>query len=114
MEKETLADTVMETLKEKLNSMADSNKGWNKKIQVCFSDINVAYLVHIGEDGTVIQFDKKPLEEAESADVAVHTTVDVLDGIMKRETNAMMAVMQGKIRIDGDMSVLTKLASAFM
>lgn len=114
MEKEEEADSLMETFKEKLNDMADSNKGWTKKIQICFEDIKTAYIIQIGEDGTVAQFDKKPLEEKESADATVNTTVDTIQGIMKKEINPMMAVMRGKVRIEGDMGVVTKIASAFM
>jgi putative sterol carrier protein len=116
MEKEEYADKTMETIKEKLNGMADSNKGWNKKLQMCFTDINVGYLLQIGDDGTVSQFDKNPLKDGKGqpADVSIYATVDVMEGIMKKEINPMMAMMQQKISIDGDMSALTRLASVFM
>jgi putative sterol carrier protein len=116
MENEELADTLMETAKGKLNEMADSNKGLNKKLQICFTDIDKGYLLHIGEDGTVDQFDKNPLTEGKGApaDVSVYTTVDVISKLIKKELNPMMAMMQGKIRIDGDMGLITKLASIFM
>jgi putative sterol carrier protein len=115
MEKEERADTLMEKLREKLDMLADSNKGWNKKIQISFDDIEKVYIIKLGEDGTVQQFDKRPLgEKDESADATVYMTVDVIEGIMKKEINPMMAMMQGKVRIEGDMSVLTKLAPVFM
>lgn len=115
MNKEELADNVMETFIGKLNSMADANKGWNKKIQLCLEDIEKAYIIQIGDDGTVEHSDKKPLQEKdESADASVYTTVDTINGILKKEVNPMMAVMQRKVRIEGDMGVITKLSSAFM
>ena len=115
MNKEELADNVMETFIGKLNSMADANKGWNKKIQLCLEDIETAYIIQMGDDGTVAQSDKKPLQEKdESAHASVYTTVDTINGILKKEINPMMAVMQRKVRIEGDMSVITKLSSAFM
>ncbi len=115
MNKEELADNLMETFIGKLNSMADSNKGWNKKLQLCLEDIETVYIIQIGDDGTVEHSDKKPLQEKdESADASVYTTVDAINGILKKEINPMMAVMQRKVRIEGDMSVITKLASAFM
>ncbi|MBU6998179.1 MAG: SCP2 sterol-binding domain-containing protein [Theionarchaea archaeon] len=114
MDKEEYADSLMEKFKEKLNSMADSNKGQRKTFQLCLEDVEKAYLIKVGEDGTVEELNKKPLpEKDDSADISVYTTVDVIDGIMKKELNAMMAMMQGKIRIEGDMSALMKLASAF-
>lgn len=113
MVEEERVDALVETFKQRLNGMADSNKGWTKKLQLCLEDIGKAYIMQIGEDGTVERSDKKPIAEKESADATVNTTFDVLDSIMKKETNPMMAVMQGKIRIEGDMSVLTRLASVF-
>ncbi|MGC1120371.1 MAG: SCP2 sterol-binding domain-containing protein [Candidatus Methanofastidiosia archaeon] len=114
MDKEEYADSLVERFKDRLNSMADSNKGWKKTLQLCLEDVGKAYIIKIGEDGTVYDTSKKPLLEKESsADVSVYTTVDVIDGIMKKEINSMMAMMQGKIRIEGDMSALMKLASAF-
>lgn len=113
MAEEEQLDALMETFKQRLNNMADSNKGWNKKLQLCLEDIGKAYIIQIGEDGTVERSDKKPIAEKESADATINTTFDVLDGIMKKEINPMMAVMQRKIRIEGDMGVLTRLASVF-
>ncbi|MGD2249846.1 MAG: SCP2 sterol-binding domain-containing protein [Candidatus Methanofastidiosia archaeon] len=113
MDKEERADSLMETFKEKLDNMAESNKGWTKTIQVAFTDIEKVYIMGVGEDGTVQKFEKKPLAEKESADATVTMTVDVIDGILKKELNPMMAVMQGKIKIDGDMSVLTRLQPVF-
>ena len=113
MEREELADTLAETFKERLNAMADSNRGWNKTLQLCLEDIEKVYIVKI-VDGEVENLDKKPMEEQdESADATVTTTVDTIDGLLKKEINPMMAMMRGKIKIKGDMGVLTRLASVF-
>lgn len=116
MEKEKLMDSHMETLKARLNSMAATNKGLNKMLQFCFTDIDTGYLLHVGNDGTVDQFNKNPLKDGKGqpADVTIYSTTDVVDSILKKEMNPMMAMMQGKIRIEGDMGLLTKLASLFM
>ncbi|MBU7037839.1 MAG: SCP2 sterol-binding domain-containing protein [Theionarchaea archaeon] len=114
MDKEEYADSLLEKFKDRLNSMADSNKGWKKTLQLCLEDVDKAYIIRIGENGTVEEMSKRPLQEKDdSADASVLTTLDVIDSIMKKELNAMMAMMQGKIRIEGDMSALMKLASAF-
>lgn len=47
-------------------------------------------------------------EDAE-ADTVVITTVDTLDALRKGELNPMMAMMGGKIKIKGDMSLAMKL-----
>jgi len=116
MEKEEFTDNLMETIKEKLNSIADSNKGLNKNLQMCFTDIDKGYLFHIGDEGTVDKSEKNPLKDGKGgpSDVSIYTTTDVIDALIKKEMNPMMAMMQGKIRIEGDMGLLTKLASIFM
>ena len=47
--------------------------------------------------------------EDKEADTVVTTTVDVLDQLRKGELNPMMAMMSGKVKIKGDMSLAMKL-----
>ncbi len=111
MKKEELAHTLMETLKKELNAIADLNKGWNKKIQFTFTDINIGYLIELEEDGSVKHIHKKPLEEGtfEFVDATVSLTVEGMNSIMKKEINPVMAMTQGWLQVDGDMSVLARL-----
>ena len=89
MEKEELADTMAETFREKLNALANANKGWNKKIQFCLDDINVSYIFKFEEDGTVPQIGKKLMEKGktESSDATVHLTVDTMEGLLTKRIN---------------------------
>lgn len=115
MEKEEQADALIETFKEKLNAVANSNKGWNKKIQIVVDDISMGYLFQMGEDGTVANLDKYPVKgKAEPADATVHMTVEVMEGILEKRVNPVMAMTQGLIRIEGDMGALTRLGPVFM
>lgn len=109
------ADNLVETFKERINSKADSYKGLNKNLQFCLEDMGLTYLIHIGEEGKVTQVDKKPLKEGKfpSAHVTVITSMEVIDRLVKKELNPVMAMMQGKVRVEGDMGLLTKLASLF-
>ncbi len=111
MEKEVLADTLMEMFKERLNALANINKGWNKSIQFFLDDISIGYFIRFKEDGTVSYVDKIPLEKGkvESANVTVHLTVDVMDRIMKREIHPVMALTQGLLQVEGELSVLSRL-----
>ena len=47
----------------------------------------------------------------ESADCVILTSLDTLAELMSGQVNAMMAVMSGKLKIKGDMSVAMKLQS---
>jgi putative sterol carrier protein len=116
MEKEELADKMAETFREKLNAMASANKGWNKKIEFCLDDINIRYRFTFQEDGTVPHIGKKPIEagKAEPADATVHLTVDTMEGLMNKKINPVMAMTQGLLKIEGDMSALTRLAPVLM
>jgi putative sterol carrier protein len=115
MEKEELADNLMETFKERLNAVANSNKGWNKKIQVVVDEISTGYLLQMGDDGTVKSMDKYTLKGApEPADATIHMNTEVMEGILEKRVNPVMAMTQGLIRIEGDMSALTRLGPVFL
>lgn len=45
------------------------------------------------------------------ADCTVSTTIDTLQGLKDGSVNPMMAVMTGKIKVKGDMSIALKLQS---
>jgi putative sterol carrier protein len=116
MEKEELADTMAETFREKLNALANANKGWNKKIQFCLDDINICYIFEFEEDGTVPHIGKKMIKKGktESADATVHLTVDTMEGLLNKQINPVMAMTQGLLQIEGDISALTRLAPVLM
>ena len=50
------------------------------------------------------------LEDGE-ADCTITTSLDTLMSIQKGDTNPMMAVMSGKVKIQGDMGLAMKLQS---
>jgi len=62
-------------------------------------------IVHIdlsGEEAQVTNDDKP-------ADCTITTSIETIDGIRKGDINAMSAVMTGKVKIKGDMSLAMKL-----
>lgn len=114
MEKETQADALMEEFRGKFNSMAAMYKGWSKKIQFHLEDIEVVYVVQPGEDGTIKHIDKERVNKGKvgPADVTVHLTFQIMEGILKKEINPIMAMTQGLLSVDGDTNTLTRLLPA--
>ncbi|GAB5552638.1 MAG: SCP2 sterol-binding domain-containing protein [Saprospiraceae bacterium] len=51
--------------------------------------------------------------EDKEADCVITTSVETLDGIRTGKVNPMMAVMTGKVKIKGDMSLAMKLQQLF-
>ena len=51
--------------------------------------------------------------EDKDADCTITTSVETLDGIRTGKVNPMMAVMTGKVKIKGDMSLAMKLQQLF-
>jgi putative sterol carrier protein len=49
--------------------------------------------------------------EDKEADTTVTTTIDTLDKLRNGDLNPMMAVMSGKVKIQGDMGLALKLQS---
>jgi putative sterol carrier protein len=63
-------------------------------------------VVHIDQQLQVTNQDKE-------AECTISTAMDELDKIIKGETNAMAAVMFGKLKISGNMGVAMKLQNLF-
>lgn len=113
--KEKIAESLMETYKEKLNNLTYSdNKIRNKKILICLEDIKIAYLFCTGKNGLVEQYHRKTLQEGknEMSDVRISTTVYVLSRITEREMSHIEAILEKRMYIDGDISTLVKLLRA--
>lgn len=110
MEKEKLAESMVETFRDRLNGLADVNKGWNKRILFSLEDINVQYLLQFEENGTASLKKGK----TEPVDATVRLSVDTLKGLMEKTINPVMAMTQGLIQIEGDMSALARLAPVLM
>ena len=67
----------------------------------------VDYIVYIDGSGdtNVVSMDDK------EADCTISTSMETLMGMQSGDVNPMMAVMGGKIKIEGDMSLAMKLQS---
>ncbi len=75
--------------------------GKSLKIQL---DTGVVHIDLTGDEGIVTNEDKP-------ADCTVITTEETLVGLKTGSVNPMMAMMSGKIKIKGDMSLAMKLQS---
>ena len=53
----------------------------------------------------------KVTNENKKADCEIKTSIDTLNALRKGDLNPMMAVMSGKVKIQGDMGVAMKLQS---
>lgn len=69
-------------------------------------DQGVIHIDFSGDSPSVTNEDKE-------ADCVITTSVDTLDGIRSGKVNPMMAVMTGKVKIKGDMSLAMKLQQLF-
>jgi len=63
-------------------------------------------------EGAVMVDDSGVRAGDEEADVTLSADPDTFQGMMEGETNPTSAFMTGKLRVDGDMGMAMKLASA--
>ena len=63
-------------------------------------------------EGSSIVGDEGVSAGADDADVTLSADPDTFQGMMEGETNPTSAFMTGKLKIDGDMGMAMKLASA--
>lgn len=64
-------------------------------------------IVHIDLTSDEAKVTNEDLE----ANTTIKTSIDTLDKLRKNELNPMMAMMTGKVKIDGDMGLAMKLQS---
>lgn len=64
-----------------------------------------------GEGAVIIDANGARISD-EPADVTLSADVDTFQGIMTGDTNPTSAFMTGKLKVDGDMGMAMKLASA--
>lgn len=67
-------------------------------------DGNTVYIDGSGEGNTISTDDK-------DADTTITTSIEVLQQLKAGDLNPMMAVMTGKVKIDGNMGLAMKLQS---
>ncbi len=79
--------------------------GMDKRLKFVL-DGQVVHLDFTGDTPAVSNEDKE-------ADCTITTSLDTLNGIRTGSVNPMMAVMSGKVKIQGDMSLAMKLQSLF-
>jgi putative sterol carrier protein len=113
-EKKRKADELMSLIEERLNKNKEATKNWGKTVHLIFTDIDTGYRLRFAMDGsnTIEKEEASKMKSAE-AQATVSTTVDTLKGVIDGTSSPVLAVMSGKIKIDGEMGTLMKLLPAF-
>jgi putative sterol carrier protein len=75
-------------------------------------DIGGSVKFDIEGEGSIIVDDEGVRAGDDDADVTLSADPDTFQGMMEGETNPTSAFMTGKLKIDGDMGMAMKLASA--
>ncbi len=113
-DKKREADEIMEKIEKRLNEKKESTKDWGKTLHLIFTDIDTGYRLRFTMDGTcTVEKEERSKMKATDAEATVSTSVDTLKGIMEGTSSPILAMMGGKIKIDGDMGALLKLMPAF-
>lgn len=92
-------DAILAGINEKAANIGPIGK--TLKMQL---DDKIVYVDGTGDSNVVSQDDKE-------ADCVISTTMDTFTSLASGDLNPMMAVMSGKVKIKGDMSVAMKLQS---
>lgn len=82
-----------------------SMEGFTQTLQVSFTDLGENYVFTI-EDGKLSNVEKKSLP---NAGIVITVSSTVLDGILIKKSNPMVAYMTGKLRMKGSREDLTRL-----
>lgn len=93
----------LETILEKLQTQASNISPIGNTVKFVLDDTTI-YVDGTGDANTVSAEDK-------DADCTISTSMDTFQKLKSGDINPMMAVMTGKIKIKGDMSIAMKLQS---
>ena len=94
---------MMEQVIERFKTQADNAAPIGGSIKFML-DGNAVYIDGTGEKNVVSAEDKE-------ADCTISTSIETLGKLTSGDLNPMMAVMSGKVKIDGDMGLAMKLQS---
>ncbi|MEL6141882.1 MAG: SCP2 sterol-binding domain-containing protein [Bacteroidota bacterium] len=94
---------TLEQFTEKVSEAAKKAPSLGKSIKLVL-DEGVVHIDLTGEEAKVTNEDL-------DANTTITTSIDALDKLRKGELNPMMAMMSGKVKIKGDMSLAMKLQS---
>jgi len=92
--------------KKEMVAKLDAKRAWlpDKRIKIDFGEKGVLLLDGVGE---------RVSEEDLEADTVVRISWDDLQALKRRELDPMAALMQGKLRIEGDMGNAMQLTRLF-
>jgi len=93
----------LQAITEQFQVQANKAPAMEKTLKFVFEE-GVVFLDMTGETPSVTNDDRE-------ADCTITTSIKTLDALRKGELNPMMAVMSGKVKIKGDMSVAMRLQS---
>ena len=94
---------MLTELTDKIRRSAEGKDGFGKAILL---DLGEEGAIRIDGAGETVAVNN----EAGAADTTISMSSETLDGLMKGEVNAPMAVMTGKIKIAGETALALKLA----
>jgi putative sterol carrier protein len=94
---------AFEDVIEKVSTKAATIPAIGKSLRINLGE-DIIYIDGTGEENKVSSEDKE-------ADCVVSLNEDTLNGLASGSINPMMAVMSGKVKIKGDISVAMKLQS---
>lgn len=76
------------------------------------ADIGGSAKFEIEGEGSIVMDDAGARAADDAADVTLSADVETFQGILSGDTNPTSAFMTGKLKVDGDMGLAMKLASA--
>ena len=97
---------TLDEITENMRARVGADAGLNKSVKFDFSDDGV---VRVDDTQTPAVVDNQDVP----TDCTVKVSKDDFEKIAAGDMNAQMAFMQGKLKIDGDMSVAMQLGKVF-
>ena len=83
-------------------------KGYDKKIEIKLEDVGKSFIIHI-KNGDAEFFEAS----GEKVDASLITDCNTFLGVVEREIDASQAYIDGRVRVEGSLSLILDLAGLF-
>ena len=115
MSQEERADKIIQNFNERLSKMTNALKGQGKSVNIGFMDADYGYNIKFSMEGKVEKIDKvgEALLKKKGAVATLNATTDTWENVMDGSLTAMAALTSGRVKLEGSLDAVMKLAAAF-
>ena len=110
---EKIAEEYVNKIVQNIKDSQEVFEGWNKAMQIIFTDLKIGYWIKIDKTGAIEKLEKGIKDQKES-DLVLNVDVNTFKGVLDKTISPTSALGSGKLSLSkGSMAEAVKLSTAF-